>query len=215
MDGYKLDEYLYKKEFFYDSKFSYIPLKILITIAISVFITQTFAITLFSILYNASILLWFVFNVALLIVIIFASIYCFCFLPLIKKIIDLNRINKLLNCKNIELQQAFQNISDGVCLIDKNYRIINYNQSFVLMSGLNKNEISNRKCYEIFPGDYCHTEFCSIKRSLYDNKPFMFKESKLRKDGKKIPCIINVTPLQNHKGEFVGVIEEVKYSSAI
>lgn len=207
-----LDESLYEKELFHDCKYSYVPIKLLVIIAISVFITQLFAITLFSIVYNGSIILWSVFNAALLIVIIFALIYCFCFLPLLKNIVDLDRMNKLLNCKNIELQQAFQNISDGVCMIDRDYKIVFYNRSFVLMSGLNTDEITNKKCYEIFPGEYCHTELCSIKRTLYNNERFMFRENKLRLDGKKIPCIINVTPFRNHKGEFIGVIEEVKFT---
>lgn len=212
MNGYKLDDFLYKNEPFRDSKFSYIPIKLLIIITISVFASQLVAIILFSIFYNSSLLLWSVFNVALLVVIIFSSIYCFCFLPFMKNAIDLSRINKLLYCENIELQQAFQNISDGVCMIDKDYRIIHYNQSFLMLSGLDENKIASKKCYEIFPGEYCHTDYCSIKRTLCDNKRFMFKENKLRIDGKRIPCIINVIPFQNHKGELIGVIEEVKYN---
>jgi hypothetical protein len=79
------------------------------------------------------------------------------------------------------------------------------------MCGLNAESIIDKKCYEIFPGEFCHTDFCSIRRTLFVNDRFMFRENKIRIDGKKVPCIINVSPLLNHRGEFVGIMEELKH----
>lgn len=62
---------------------------------------------------------------------------------------ELEKNEKILQAKK-DLQEVFDIINDGIVLVDRNYRILRLNRSWLLMSGKEKySEVLGRKCYEV------------------------------------------------------------------
>lgn len=109
-----------------------------------------------------------------------------------------------------ELNQIFQNLADGVIVIDNDYTVIRINDTFEELAGFSKQEAIGRKCHEIFPGTLCHTPGCPMIRISCCVERFEYDAEKRHRNGKKIPCIVTATPLRGANGELVGIVENFK-----
>jgi PAS domain S-box-containing protein len=110
----------------------------------------------------------------------------------------------------LELNQIFQNITDGVIVIDKEFNIIRMNDTFAKLSGFNKREAMGHKCYEIFPEALCHTPGCPMVRISCCVERIEYEVGKQHRNGKEIPCIVTATPLRGQDEELIGIVENFK-----
>ncbi len=109
-----------------------------------------------------------------------------------------------------ELNQIFNTAADGMRVISREFEILRVNDTFATLTGLNREELVGKKCYETFLGPLCHTKDCPLTRILSGEKRLEFEVEKERLDGSKIPCIVTATPYRGPNGQLLGIIEDFK-----
>ncbi len=109
-----------------------------------------------------------------------------------------------------KLNQIFNTSADGMRVIDKDFNMIMANKPFYQLTGLNKEKIIGKKCYEVFSGPSCHTDNCPMEKIIAGEERIECDEEKERKDHVTIPCLVTVTPLRNSTGELIGIVEDFK-----
>jgi len=108
-----------------------------------------------------------------------------------------------------ELDLIFRIAADGMCVIGADYNIIKVNKTFIRMVGMDEDEITGKKCYDVFSGELCHSKDCPLEK-MKKGEQFAEHESvKKRSDGKEIPVIVNAARL-DRDGKFVGIVEDFK-----
>jgi len=111
---------------------------------------------------------------------------------------------------NAELSQIFDTSADGMRVIDKEFTVLRANDTFSKLSGLSKEEIVGKKCYEVFSGPLCNTNGCPLTRILSNGDRIECDSEKVRKDGVKVPCIVTASPFRESDGEIIGIVEDFK-----
>lgn len=109
-----------------------------------------------------------------------------------------------------ELNQIFHTAADGMRVIDKDFKMLRMNQTFLTLSGMSKDEVLGKKCYEVLRSNLCHTPDCPLTRILGGEEHVECEVEKERTDGSRIPCILTVIPFRGADGELIGVIEDIK-----
>ncbi|MBW1743514.1 MAG: PAS domain S-box protein [Deltaproteobacteria bacterium] len=109
-----------------------------------------------------------------------------------------------------ELNQIFQTAADGMRVIDKDFRVLRANETFLRMSGVSENKAVGEKCYDVFRGPACHTPDCPLTRILDGEKRVEYDAEKQRNDGKAVPCIVTATPFREPEEELIGIVEDFK-----
>lgn len=109
---------------------------------------------------------------------------------------------------SVELEQVFQSNPDGIAVINRRREILKINDSLLGLLKYEREEVSGKKCFEIF--NNCHCEKCKIFKQVEEfGRQELDIELKDRY-GIPIPCILSVSPLKNNMGEVIGIIQNVK-----
>jgi PAS domain S-box-containing protein len=142
----------------------------------------------------------------------------FSFNVLISKIFNLqDSLDKRLAKKtqeivntNAELNQIFNTTGNSMRLIDVDYNILRVNRTFSTISGISKEDAEKKKCYNIFPGPFCHTADCPLTQIKNGEEKVEQDISKKNKQGKIIPGILNAVAFKGQNDEILGIIEDFK-----
>lgn len=105
-----------------------------------------------------------------------------------------------------ELDQIF-NLTIPICIIDKNFNLIHANDTFFSYFHLKKNEVINKKCYDMWQEEVCNTPTCSLKQILKGKGYYDYEIDKKLGNGTMSSCIVTAIPYKNSDGELIGVIE--------
>jgi len=111
---------------------------------------------------------------------------------------------------NTELEQIFDTAADAMRVVDRNFNIIRVNETFATLSGMTKEEVIGRRCYQVLWGSLCHTKDCPLIRILGGVDRVESDSLKVRRDGVKIPCIVSATPFRGIDGQLIGIVEDFK-----
>ncbi len=103
---------------------------------------------------------------------------------------------------------------DGVLVIDRDYRIINSNNSYLVTCGLERNAILGKFCYEVMgqsltpcsDRDAC----CSVLETIKTGKPARRVRDLLLSDGSTLICQITSYPIFNRFNEMVQFVITVR-----
>ncbi len=109
-----------------------------------------------------------------------------------------------------ELNQIFHAAGDGIRVIDRDFNMLRVNETFLTLSGISRDEVVDRKCYEVFRGPLCHTPNCPLTRILGGEKCVECEVEKKRNDGIRVPCILTAIPLRGPGGELIAIVEDFK-----
>ncbi len=151
-----------------------------------------------------------VFDALMLTTMGFPILYFSLFRPMILHITERKHAEETAKLAYAELNQVFQTAADGMRLIDKDFNILRINETFAVLTGINKEEAIGKKCYEVFPGPQCHTPDCSLKQVFSGKERVEMESLKKRKDGTGIPCIVTATPFRKTNGKMIGIVEDFK-----
>ena len=151
-----------------------------------------------------------VFDALMLTTMGFPILYFSLFRPMILHITERKHAEETAKLAYAELNQVFQTAADGMRLIDKDFNILRINETFAVLTGINKEEAIGKKCYEVFPGLQCHTPDCSLKQVFSGKERVEMESLKKRKDGTGIPCIVTATPFRKTNGKMIGIVEDFK-----
>ncbi len=77
-----------------------------------------------------------------------------------------------------------------------------------LLTGLSKEEILSRKCYEQFKGPYCYSDQGTLKQILAGIGCVQKEMERVRDDGNKVYCLLNAIPLYDWEGNIIGMVED-------
>lgn len=111
---------------------------------------------------------------------------------------------------NMELTQIFDTSADGMRVIDKDFNTLRVNTTFLQLAKVSREGIEGLKCYEVFRGASCNTDLCPMLRIQRGEARIAYDATKIRRDGRKIPCIVTATPFRDSNGELIGIVESFK-----
>ena len=107
-----------------------------------------------------------------------------------------------------ENDRLFHTSVDGKRLIDSNYNHLRINETLLEMSGTRKEDADRLKCHELFRGPLCKTDKCPIRQLRKGNLANIQMEvTKIRRDGKKMKCVLLASPNIAPDGSMTGIFE--------
>jgi PAS domain S-box-containing protein len=127
--------------------------------------------------------------------------------------VSANHLHKdkgFVNQCNDEYKYLFDNTSDAIRVINNDFTIRRINQSFADITGVDKNDVAGRKCWEVFPSPHCHTQECRLRRILNGENQIQVEIERQKKDGATISCIVTTSRLQNETGRLTGIMEQFR-----
>jgi two-component system, cell cycle sensor histidine kinase and response regulator CckA len=106
---------------------------------------------------------------------------------------------------SFELEQIFENSVDGICIIEKGFKILRANSKFRSFLGNKTDCINGKKCYVEFYNELCDSDCPLIK--IFSGETF-FERDVVKKlpNGSVRYYILKSKPFVNKKGSFRGVI---------
>jgi len=125
------------------------------------------------------------------------------------------RMQDRLRSAHTELQQIFQTSSSAMRVIDADRTVLRVNQTFVNLSGIRREDAVGAKCYQVFPGDKCHTPECPIERILAGADEIKYELTKTRNDGSTVSCLLTARPFLGAGDEPVGIVESFNDITAL
>lgn len=107
-----------------------------------------------------------------------------------------------LRTKESKYRSLFERSVDAIYIIDRNFRLIDLNESFSELLGYSEEELSAMPLEKVFKNSQ---EFCEYHERLKDNNHVRDLEVELlTKQGKIKECMLNGVGLQNNKGQIYG-----------
>jgi len=103
---------------------------------------------------------------------------------------------------------------EDIIVIDRNYRIADVNNTFLVTSGHSRNQVIGRHCYEVSHGYdepcYLHGEECKLTQVFETGAAYKCRHEHLKSDGSIVLVDIFLSPLKDKKGKITHVIETVR-----
>jgi PAS domain S-box-containing protein len=110
-------------------------------------------------------------------------------------------------------------LREDIIVIDREYNIVDVNNTFLSSTGHLRDEVIGKHCYEISHGYKCSCdkmgEECKLKELFELKKPINYIHEHKQKDGTKIWVDILLSPLTNKNGEITNAIEAIRDISDI
>jgi PAS domain S-box-containing protein len=111
---------------------------------------------------------------------------------------------------NLFLSQILNVAADGMRVVDNNFTVMQANESFIAMTGMEKKDILGKKCHDVFWGPLCNTEHCPIRQILLGEKRVEYESVKESPVGNIINCWVIAVPLYDTNGKLVGILESYR-----
>lgn len=109
-----------------------------------------------------------------------------------------------------EAKQILENIfsaSIPICVIDKDFEVINANDTYCSYFGCSPVETINYKCYDVCRTKLCHTPDCALTRILNGEAHVEYEISTTKNKDKSIHYIQSSKPYFNLSGEITGIVK--------
>jgi len=106
-------------------------------------------------------------------------------------------------------EQVFENAADGMCIVNTNHEIIRVSKRLAKLFGFSKDELRDKKCYEIILLPFCRKGDCPIEKIMNGITCYTY-EAKYIIKGKPIYFLVTATPLLNDNKKILGVILSYK-----
>jgi PAS domain S-box-containing protein/putative nucleotidyltransferase with HDIG domain len=115
----------------------------------------------------------------------------------------------------IDFQQLLETLPEGIRIINLDYTVAWANEALARMAGVDPASVQGQKCYEVFPGEGCHTDGCPVTRLLTGENKIANQYDKVRSTGGHIPCLVVAKPLKDKSGRIVGILQNFRDLTAI
>lgn len=109
----------------------------------------------------------------------------------------------------MDWKQIFQAFSDGLLVTDEAFVIRYVNGAFARLFGLRPEELTGRKCHEVFPGQLCGTTDCPLSCVREGHFPKLYNGKKHCKVAGHLPWVVTSTALLDNEGGFAGMVEKI------
>ncbi|MBF0227252.1 MAG: PAS domain S-box protein [Desulfobacterales bacterium] len=109
-----------------------------------------------------------------------------------------------------ELTQIFNTASDGMCVIDINFRIRRINDTFSTFLGMKQGEAKGKYCYDLIKEQFCNTSDCPINKVLCGETKIEYDTNLTKYDGKLVPCIVTANRYMSSNNDLLGIVINFK-----
>ncbi len=117
---------------------------------------------------------------------------------------------KKANSAKLFLSQIWNMAADGMRVIDKNFNVVQVNETFLTMTGMKRKDVLGKKCQDVFWSPLCNTEHCTMRQILAGKKRVEYESVKESPAGKVLNCWVIGVPLHDTNGKFVGILESYR-----
>lgn len=107
-----------------------------------------------------------------------------------------------------EISLIFNTASGGMRLINKDFNMVRTNTAMANLTGMTNEEMSERKCFDVFKGDLCHTKECPLTTIPEPNTSLKREIAKYRQDGTEVICNLTASPMFDEQGTLTGILED-------
>jgi diguanylate cyclase (GGDEF)-like protein/PAS domain S-box-containing protein len=112
---------------------------------------------------------------------------------------------------SLEMNQIFNATSDGICVINKDFRISKFNQILKDMLAHMGLVVVKGNCRDVFAHELCGTDRCLMDRILKEDHERIEEEIEVvLADGGKRTLIVTAQPLLDLMADVVGIVESYK-----
>ncbi len=111
---------------------------------------------------------------------------------------------------NKNLQNLFNGITDGIYVIDNNYKIVNINKAAANLFELLPQDIIGKNCYHLFDGKQSLCEACPVKETFRTGHTTSAMKEWEKPGGEKFYADVNAFPLSGKQGVVTHVIEHIR-----
>jgi len=126
-----------------------------------------------------------------------------------RDITERKNVRKTMVDAQFNLNQIF-NAAMPMNVIDKDYTIIQINNTYSELYKVKAEDVVGRKCYEIYPGPNCHNSQCAIKQILSGKNSYEYDDVTKLDDGTEVHSLVAAYPFRNNEGEIIGIVESFK-----
>ncbi len=102
-----------------------------------------------------------------------------------------------------EWRLTFNSISDFVCLLDKNGRILRANKALAEYTGMRPEELIGKPCHEIYSCGNCSSDISQCDYIMSSKQPVTIE---LDEPGLRIPLSISTSPVLDENGEIIALV---------
>ncbi|MEW6586121.1 MAG: PAS domain S-box protein, partial [Nitrospirota bacterium] len=185
-------------------------LKLLIITTVALFLSEAAIMLFLRMLPPLPIFLEVILDALVLVGLGFLILYYSLFRPMNLYILERNRSEEMVRRAYAELNQIFQTAADGMLVIDADFAILRVNETFARLAGTGSAGAIGKKCYEVFPGEQCHTSACPVTRIMSGEERVEFETLKKGTDGRGIDCMVTATPFRGDNRQLIGIVEDFK-----
>lgn len=108
------------------------------------------------------------------------------------------------------IETIMDSLADGLCTVDKDWRITLFNRQAEIITGYKVEEVMGRDHKEIFRS-LCHDCTKLIQKSIQKGANISDLEIYIENKSKKlIPLLISAAPIKNKKGEVLGAVQNFR-----
>jgi len=128
-------------------------------------------------------------------------------------IFDIRKLAEDKTCiAYMELNQIFNAAVDGICMIDKEFHVLQVNDTFCRLFGVSRGEILGRRCCDVLNCPFCkQSSGCPLTSIISGEKDHFECNPEIeRSDGTRIPFILTAVPLCGPDGKPIGIVENFR-----
>ncbi len=122
----------------------------------------------------------------------------------------LNGVNKVTTT----LESHISNVPAVMFALDKQFNVLYMNEMALKVTGITKDQINGKKCYDLFKSDDCNTSNCACQIAMSQNRNHK-AETVATPNGKRIDIEYEGIPIRNNNGEVLGAMELLVDQSAL
>ncbi len=141
-------------------------------------------------------------------------IFLFCFIIVIftgaTLLVIQEKRKRAVNQELTWSNEAFDNITDGISIIDKNYKVLKVNRAVCNWQENTEQYFKGKYCYEVFQQQESHCNGCPAQEVFRTGKPAFRQRVSTTLGGKKYYFHLSALPLKDETGKTIRVAECVR-----
>ncbi|MFH1146708.1 MAG: PAS domain S-box protein [Pseudomonadota bacterium] len=106
-----------------------------------------------------------------------------------------------------EFEVLFNSITDGISVVDREYRILRANQGMAHQRGLPLDKMIGERCYEIYYGRPSPCDNCVVERTFRTGEASSKTRERIRNDGTIVSAEVLTFPIVDCRNEVIQVVE--------
>ena len=109
--------------------------------------------------------------------------------------------------KSKEADNSLELLADGVMVLDPELKIIAFSEGAERITGYRREEVVNKRCYELFRSQCCHKD-CPAKITFATGQVLSNQQYTIfTRDDDEIPISVSTSPLKDKSGKISAVVE--------